>query len=265
MYSFRLIFLFFCERILNIQTSYICVKFKYIAMKKIIFIICLCVFGCLKSSKADTIYAEVNADTAFIMHDAYHTNCASLFYMEFDELNFHINVYEIDTAGHAFCHCYFNLMTKIGPLTPGNYSVDVYGKWRDDPNEIEWFGSTSFTIEGSAPASPVLLGNCQSDCFQNVGYSELPVAGETNLSVVTVNPNPVSGMSEIVVTIPRNEMFELKVFDATGRLVETIFNQKADKGNQRFLWDTSYLPEGFYMVQLSYKYGSSTQKVLVKN
>lgn len=234
-------------------------------MKKIVFIICLCFFGLLGNSQADTIYTVVIADTAFIRHDAHHTNCGSLFYMEFDEFNFHINVYEIDTAGHAFCHCYFNLMTKIGPLTPGNYSVDVYGKWREDPNEIEWFGSTSFTIEGIAPAYPVLLGNYQSDCFQNVGYSELPVAGETSLSVVTVNPNPVSGMSEILVTIPSKDMFELKVFDATGRLVETIFNQKVDKGNQRFLWDTSSLPEGFYMVQLSGKHGISIRKVLVKN
>lgn len=232
-------------------------------MKKILLIGCLCLVGFLSHTQADTIYAVVNADTAIIRHDSYHTNCASLFVMEFNELDYHINVYEIDTGDIAYCLCYFNLATKIGPLSAGNYTVDVYGKWRDYPNELEWFGSTFFTIEGNAPGSPLMLGNFQSDCYQNVGIKEFN-SPDSEIAMMSVNPNPVNRNAEIVINIIKPDKYELKLLDETGKFVEVIFKMNIDKGIHHISWDSSCIASGLYFLQLSGTKAIISQKVIVQ-
>jgi Secretion system C-terminal sorting domain len=231
-------------------------------MKKAIFIVCLCFFSFLRNSHADTIYAVVNVDTAFIMHDAYHTNCGSLFFMEFDELESHINVFEIDTGDYAFCHCFFNLITKIGPLSPGNYSVDVYGKWRDYPGMIELFGSTSFIIGGNIPGSPVLLGNYQSDCFQNVGTEDQSTATISGFKI-SLHPNPVKYISSIEMIVTKPGQLEILAYNLMGQPIGKVFNGWATLGEFKAEWDVSSLNPGIYYLKFRMGEEVGTQKVLI--
>ncbi len=232
-------------------------------MNKIITLISICVLGFLNISVADTIYAEVNADTATIWHKNYHTNCASLFMMEFREVDNHIFVYEIDTGDVAYCLCYFNLNTKIGPLSPGYYTVDVYGKWRDYPNDSALFGSTSFTIEGNMPNVPALIGNHQSDCFQNVGIEELPGAGLSAFTIVSIDPNPVSVNAAIHIIMYNSALIEITAFNSLGQAVVNVYKGWLGKGDHSINWNISNLNPGIYFLAFRAGNGIITKKIIV--
>jgi len=237
-------------------------------MKRIIVLFCLCFFGFVRNSQADTIYAVVNVDTATIWHKEYHTSCSSSFMMDFRLADYHIDLFEVDTSGGSYCLCYFDVYAQIGSLQAGIYTVDVYEVyWPSYPNynpqDTSLLGNTTFEIQGYPASIPALIGNNTSDCYQNVGYDELHPTGKSGLEILSVNPNPLAGIADIVLNIPKQGMLELKVLDETGRPVETIFNTMFDKGVQHYSWDAACLPAGLYLLQISGKQGIFTLKVVV--
>lgn len=237
-------------------------------MKKIVFILSFCLCGISNTCFADTIYTVVNADTATIWHKEYETSCSSSFMMDFRLTNYHIDLFEIDTSGGSYCLCYFDLNTKIGSLSAGTYTVDVFEVyWPNYPysnySDTTFLGNTTFEIEGSPPSIPALLSNNTSDCYHNVGNKDLPLAGASGFPVVSVNPNPVSGMADIVLNVPKQDMLELVVLDEGGKLVDVIFENKIIVGIQHFSWNASCLPAGIYLLHLSGKQGYFTQKVVI--
>ncbi len=231
-------------------------------MKKIFIIISVCVFAFANTSVADTIYAQVTADTATIWHKDFHANCGSLYMMDFVMADNHINVYEIDTGGIANCFCYFDLNTVIAALSPGYYTVDVYEKWREYPNDSSFLGSTSFVIEGSMPNVPYLLRNFQSDCFQNVGIEDIAISNEPN-PIIEIYPNPVSGIATINMTLAKSDQVEITVFNSMGQTVEKVFGGCPGEGNQKIDWDVSGFIKGIYY--LNFKVGDDvfSRKVLI--
>jgi hypothetical protein len=119
-------------------------------------------------AQTDSIYATVQGDTATIWHIQTHRNCGSRFYMDVQLSGYHLTVTEVDTGFIAFCTCYFDLSVTIGPLAPGNYTVDVFGT--DTLYGIYW-GSTTFTIPGGSLRDSVfIIDQDQSDCYQP-GYN----------------------------------------------------------------------------------------------
>jgi hypothetical protein len=237
-------------------------------MKKIVFIICLCFFGFLRNSQADTIYAEVNADTATIWHKEYHTSCSSSFMMNFQLTDNHIILFEIDTSGGSYCLCYFDLNTQIGGLSAGIYTVDVYEVyWPDYPysnyTDTTFLGNTTFEIEGNPPSIPTLLSNKTSDCYQNVGIKEFN-SPDSEIAMMSVNPNPVNGNAEIVINIIKPDKYEIKLLDETGKFVEVIIKMNLDKGIHHISWDSSCIASGLYFLQLSGTKAISSQKVIVQ-
>jgi hypothetical protein len=238
-------------------------------MKKIVFVFCLCLFGLTNPSYSDTIYAQVNADTATIWHKEYHTSCSSSFMMNFQLTDNHIILFEIDTSGGSYCLCYFDLYTRIGGLSAGIYTVDVYEVyWPNYPysnyTDTTFLGNTTFEIEGNPPSIPALLSNNTSDCYHYVGVNKLPIANDYNLPTISVNPNPVSGITDLVLSIPQQDLMELKVLDETGKLVEVIFKRDLYKGIHHISWDASRLSSGLYLFQLSGTHVLSSQKVIVQ-
>lgn len=237
-------------------------------MKKIIFIICLCFFGFLRNSQADTIYAEVNVDTVTIWHKEYHTSCSSSFMMDFQLADYHIDLYEVDTSGGSYCLCYFDLNTQIGNLKAGMYTVNVYEVyWPSfpyyNPQDTSFLGNTTFEIEGNPVSIPVLLSNNTSDCYQNVGKREFK-SPDSEIAMISVNPNPVNGNAEIVINIIKPDIYELKLLDETGKFVDVISKMKMEEGIHHIPWDSSCLVPGLYLLQLSGSNTASSQKVIVQ-
>jgi len=141
-------------------------------MKKIILLLIIIILlpGFL-FSQYDSIFVEVNGDTATINHLNTERNCGSLFVMDVEFDDFQITVTEVDTGDFAYCLCYFDLSVTIAGLEPGIYNVDIYGT---DSLFGYYWGNTQFTIEGVH-----LTNQTNSDCKEedSSSYLELSVNG----------------------------------------------------------------------------------------
>jgi hypothetical protein len=66
--------------------------------------------------------------------------------------------------------------------------------------------------------------------------------------------------------IPQNEMiiyYQIsKVYDLTGRLIETLLNDFYDMGNHTITWDGSYQSSGMYFVRLESGESVQTKKMV---
>jgi len=238
-------------------------------MKKIVFIICLCFFGLIGNSRADTIFAEVHADTATIWLKEYHTHCGASFLPTVSIDGFHINLVENDTTFAAYCLCYYNLNTVIGGLQPGFYTVDLYDKYWPHyplypPADSSYIGSTSFTIEETSPPSIInILSNYLSDCSYYLETEELQLVDNPVHSIESISPNPVHSFVDITVSIPEQESVEIRLLDAKGKSVEIILQVRLVKGIHHVLWDAARLPAGLYVMHMTGKFGVSTRKMVV--
>ena len=79
--------------------------------------------------------------------------------------------------------------------------------------------------------------------------------------ILNVYPNPFNPTTTIRFSVEARYASLLQVFDITGRLVETIENDKLLPGEHAYTWDASGLSSGIYFVQLKTPSGSITQKI----
>ncbi len=87
-------------------------------------------------------------------------------------------------------------------------------------------------------------------------YSSFKAAGE--MLDVQMFPNPTSGYVNISINAPE-QVFEIQVFDAMGRLVNSVKNQTADRNIVLNLTD---LPSGVYMVRITGEAGFIVKQVV---
>jgi len=132
-----------------------------------------------------------------------------------------------------------------------------------------WYNNTPWNID-LVPNSNTIWGicddeslpffqwegfNCSKKSPQNNNYEENYMAKESENHLLTIVPNPVSGIVTITAT---DEMQQLYIFDITGRLLKS--QTPASKNNS---FDTSILPHGIYIVQARLKEGGVQMGKLV--
>jgi len=75
-------------------------------------------------------------------------------------------------------------------------------------------------------------------------------------------PNPFNPSTMIVFYLPRNEHVTLKVFDVTGRAVETLIQGEVPAGEHRLQWSAQGLASGVYLCRMESKDFSNTIKMI---
>jgi uncharacterized protein (DUF362 family) len=75
-------------------------------------------------------------------------------------------------------------------------------------------------------------------------------------------PNPFNPSTMIVFYLPKNEFVTLKVYDITGRMVETLIEGEVPAGEHRLQWSAQGLASGVYLCRLEAKGFSETIKML---
>lgn len=214
--------------------------------------------------QTDTVYAEVYGDTVAIKHDRVFQNCGFIANMEVHQADSLITIIEIDTMRLlADCMCYFDLSVKVGPLTIGNYTVDVYTV--DPESEDTLFsGSTSFTIESSSSTGifKTLLQH-QSDCYQITEVRPLSEPIPKHFTVSELYPNPFNPVTNIDFSIPTPGNVELNVYNLLGQKVATLINKNLASGNHKISWDGSDQPSGIYLIRLKYNDNVKIQKAIL--
>jgi subtilisin family serine protease len=102
------------------------------------------------------------------------------------------------------------------------------------------------------------------DVMAAIDY-ELSVIDENNIPdeflILNVYPNPFNPTTTIRFSVEARHASLIQVYDITGRLVETIENDKLLPGEHAYTWDASGLSSGIYFVQLKTPFGSITQKI----
>ena len=215
-------------------------------------------------SQTDSIYVTVHNDTATIWHTQTERNCASKFRMDIHLNNFHILLMEMDTIGPiANCICYFDLSAKIGPLSSGNYSVDVLGSDVMYGDTI-FLGSATFTVPGIYTNPGLsLLGQSQSECYH---INTIPPSQETiptEFEVFPIYPNPFNPKTSIQFQVPVQDLIEIAIYNLTGEKIETIFRKTVSPGEYLVSWDATNLPSGIYFILVKSGNTINTQKAIL--
>jgi len=102
-----------------------------------------------------------------------------------------------------------------------------------------------------------MLDNSKSNNLQYypnsviMALSSVEVVGITNKLELSVIPNPITSTSSIEYVIPEDGLVSLKLYSATGELIQVILNQNQNAGKYRLDFDSAKLQSGVYNLQLN--------------
>jgi hypothetical protein len=80
--------------------------------------------------------------------------------------------------------------------------------------------------------------------------SDVGPAGERNQFVVTAGPNPSFGASTLAFVLEQDENVTVRIYDATGRLVDTLVSGRLQAGPHRLPWSPENGASGAYFYQV---------------
>jgi uncharacterized protein (DUF362 family) len=75
-------------------------------------------------------------------------------------------------------------------------------------------------------------------------------------------PNPFNPSTMIVFSLPRNAPVTLRVYDITGRVIETLVNGDVPAGEHRMQWSAQGLASGVYLCRMESKEFSQTIRMM---
>src|SRR5690606_41386907 len=85
-----------------------------------------------------------------------------------------------------------------------------------------------------------------------------------NLMIGNIFPNPASAITCIPLNSEKGQHVSIRLFDVTGKLIQTVFEGELYAGQNYKFFDASLLSSGTYMVEISGEFGTKVQKVMAK-
>ena len=77
-------------------------------------------------------------------------------------------------------------------------------------------------------------------------------------------PNPVTTSTMISFTLKQTEDVSVKIYDVTGRLIQTLSDVTMFSGNHQLVWNTENEDEGIYILRMETKNYYITEKLIVQ-
>lgn len=84
-----------------------------------------------------------------------------------------------------------------------------------------------------------------------------------NQFLFNVMPSVISAKAEIKFELQSEEQVSLNLYDISGKLVVSVFNEKKSKGSHSLSIDMSEFPNGTYFFKIKTQLSETTQKVIV--
>ena len=103
-------------------------------------------------------------------------------------------------------------------------------------------GSSSLHQSGTAPIQPPALPRCLQ---------------------LSASPNPFNPSTALSYELPATSQVKLSVWDITGRLINTLINERQLPGAHTVIFDGSNLPSGLYLARLSAGEMTITRKLVL--
>ncbi|HEX7077132.1 MAG TPA: T9SS type A sorting domain-containing protein [Candidatus Eisenbacteria bacterium] len=163
----------------------------------------------------------------------------------------------------------FSNITYIGAPTGGAGSTNIGVHWRRGTagtlvNSIV----LGFRGPGLQLSDPETYANCPGP-MPAVYHAPIVTAVDTsplNLGRIymAASPNPLTSATKILFGLPRDQRsVRAQIFDARGRLVETLVNGPLTRGTHSVTWNTRGLPTGQYFFRVATEGGLSSSGKLV--
>jgi beta-galactosidase len=140
----------------------------------------------------------------------------------------------------------------------GSFGILVQSQYNTPGTIIVTASATGLS---SAAVSIVSLPNVSTSVVPQVKPVISTQTPNIRIKAVT---NPVHAATIIHCSGPKNETMLLQVFDASGRLVETLYNKTTKSGNLSITWNASRCGNGVYFLKLKVGETIQTQKVIVE-
>lgn len=143
--------------------------------------------------------------------------------------------------------------------------IDVYEGLRNNSGKYEgngWLGSGVvnangvFDIDVESCSCDTLVATATSPAGSTSEFSggfptTITATHEFNtLKNISVYPNPFHQSTSITFALHTSQQVSLKIFDLTGRVLETLASQKLPAGEHTFTWSPKGVSEGVYYFQL---------------
>ena len=70
------------------------------------------------------------------------------------------------------------------------------------------------------------------------------------MTLNTAYPNPFNPVTSINYTLSGRDHVTLSVYNLTGKLIETLVDDKQDAGSYTLVWDAANQPSGMYFLRM---------------
>ncbi len=121
---------------------------------------------------------------------------------------------------------------------------------------VNWGDISKRTLEADDIAGlQYLYGS--GDGLQSSGFDQLSPAG------VNLRVKPYGANYQVSLELNAAAQVNVKVFDASGRIVESLVNANLNEGEYNYNWNTSNVSAGVYFVSLETPQANSSAKVVV--
>ena len=80
---------------------------------------------------------------------------------------------------------------------------------------------------------------------------------------VAAQPNPASGQAQFTATVRRAGLVQLRLVDALGTTVATVYNGTMEAGSTQINYDLTGLPAGLYFLRLQTEQGMVSTSIVV--
>lgn len=159
----------------------------------------------------------------------------------------------------------YNNLVVFGTYPVPGAVIDVYEGVRNNDGKYEgngWLGSGVVNANGVVDidvtlcSCDTLVATATSPAGSTSEFSDgfptvITATNEINsLSKITVHPNPFHQSTFITINLQVPQHVSLKIFDFSGRELETLANQKLHAGQHTFFWHPKGVSEGVYYYQL---------------
>jgi hypothetical protein len=147
----------------------------------------------------------------------------------------------------------FSLLTRIA--SHGNSSTQQTYEFRDSEvveGQTYWYYLADVNLSGERVR--------HTDLMRSASVSAAAIPEDFTMSAY---PNPFNPATTIRFTLPAAERVCIQIYDATGRLIENLADQRFDAGRHQVTFDAAALPSGIYLARATAGSTSLTSKLLL--
>ncbi len=166
--------------------------------------------------------------------------------------------------------------TAAGAIVSTNGFTVVFSNTSSGATSYTWnFGDLSsssatapthvYTANGNYTVTLIASNGTCSDTTTILVSIAVGIDEIQNVAEVKMYPNPVNEIATVAITLAENAQVTLDIFDITGKLVNTVYNEEMNAGQNNVSINVTELPAGLYFTTIrSGKYNKTMKMVVVK-